>query len=256
MGRHRRKSESTVRRKSLIVLSGLVPAGAMSAGVAAVPADAAPLAHTMHTDLPTPGVIALSTGSADTGSAGSGSAESGSAGSGSAATGSSATGSSGSTSSVPFVAQVAYKTAAFELSVEQPHCGMSWDLLAGIGRVESHHANNGDVDMFGTARHAIYGPALNGHLPGNEVVRNGAGGYQRAQGPMQFMPGTWAHYARPGANPQNLFDAAYAAGNYMCSGGLDVRDPAQRTQAILRYNHSMAYVNNVLGWARSYEAGE
>jgi len=230
------------------VLSGLVPAGVVvSAGLAAAPAGAATVASLVHTDLPAfgTGPIALPTGSADTGSAGTGSAASGSA----------ATGSSGNAPGVPFIAELAYKTAALELSVAQPHCGMSWDLLAGIGRVESHHANNGDVDMFGTARHAIYGPALDGSLADNEVVRDGAGGYQRAEGPMQFMPGTWAHYARPGADPQNLFDSAYAAGSYICSGGLDVRDPAERTQAILRYNHSMAYVANVLGWAQSYRTG-
>jgi membrane-bound lytic murein transglycosylase B len=223
-------------------LSGLVPAGAVSA-VAAAPAGAATVAHT----------IALPTGSADTGSAASGSA-SGSAASGSSS-GSAASGSSQSAAALPPVVELAYRSAAFELSLEQPRCEMPWELLAGIGRVESHNADNGDVDIFGTARHAIYGPALNGTLAGNEVVHNHGGGYQRAEGPMQFMPGTWARYAKPGANPQNLFDAAYAAGNYLCSGGLDMGNPAQRTKAILRYNHSMAYVANATAWAHSYHTG-
>ncbi|NUS45523.1 MAG: lytic transglycosylase domain-containing protein [Mycobacteriaceae bacterium] len=227
MGRHRKASDSPVRR-SVIMLSGLVPAGVAAA--TAAPAAAAPLAQE----------IALPTGSA------SGSSDSGSA----------AAGSSGRpTPGVPFIAEVAYRTAAFQMAMEQPQCNMSWEILAGIGKVESHHANNGDVDMRGTARHGVHGPVLNGSLAGNEVVRNKSGGFQRAEGPMQFMPGTWRHYAKPGADPQNMFDAAYAAGNYLCSGGLDMRDPAQRTKAILRYNHSMAYVANVMAYARAYQSG-
>ena len=59
----------------------------------------------------------------------------------------------------------------------------------------------------------IYGPALDGTLPGNEViVQSRAAGrvtYARAMGPMQFLPGTWARYASDGdgdgkADAQNL----------------------------------------------------
>lgn len=233
MGRHRMKSESTVRRKSLIALSGLVP-GVVTVGALATSANAAEAVPGIH-------MAALPTGSSGTGSA-----DSGSAGTGSAS------GSSQVAPGIPAMAETAYKVAALELSVEQPQCHMPWQVLAGIGRVESHHANDGNVDMFGTARRAIYGPSLNGTLPGNEVVRTATGKYLRAEGPMQFMPATWGRYARPGSNPQNLFDATYAAGNYLCAGGLDMRNEEQRTRAILRYNHSMAYVNEVMGWANRY----
>ena len=47
---------------------------------------------------------------------------------------------------------------------------MSWNLLAGIGRIESMHANGGATDPRGTAVQPIYGPALDGTLPGNEVI--------------------------------------------------------------------------------------
>jgi membrane-bound lytic murein transglycosylase B len=156
---------------------------------------------------------------------------------------------------VPPIALAAYETAAQRISVEDPHCGLTWDLLAGIGRVESHHAENGDVDSNGTTLNPIYGPSLNGSLPGNEVISDGAGGYQRAEGPMQFMPGTWNRYAAPGSDPQNLFDAAYTAGRYLCSDGGDLRDPGQRTDAILRYNDSMAYVADVMSWSLGYANG-
>ncbi len=221
------KPTSTVRRKSVIALSGLVP-GVVSVTALATQASAAET-------VPEVRMVALPTGSAGTGSAESGSATASSA------------------PAIPGVAETAYKVAAVELAVEQPQCHMPWQLLAGIGRVESHHADNGNVDMFGTTRREIYGPALDGSLPGNEVVRSAAGKFLRAEGPMQFMPATWARYSRPGGNPQNLFDASYTAGNYLCSGGLNMQDPAQRTTAILRYNHSMAYVAEVMGWAHRYE---
>lgn len=156
---------------------------------------------------------------------------------------------------IPPIAVAAYKSAMRTLAEQQPTCGMSWELLAGIGRVESHHANDGKVDEHGTALRPIYGPSLDGSLAGNEVISDGAGGYQRAVGPMQFMPGTWQRYAEPGSNPQNLFDAALTAGNYLCAGGLDMRDLSQRTKAILRYNNSMAYVANVMAWSLGYVTG-
>ena len=136
--------------------------------------------------------------------------------------------------------------------------------MAGIGRIESGHANGGATDARGTAVQPIYGPALDGTLPGNEViVQSSAGGqvsYARAMGPMQFLPGTWARYASDGdgdgvADPQNLYDSTLAAARYLCSGGLNLRDQSQVMAAILRYNNSMPYARNVLGWAAAYATG-
>ena len=137
---------------------------------------------------------------------------------------------------------------------------MSWNLLAGIGRIESSHANGGATDARGTAIQPIYGPTLDGSLPGNEViVQTNAGGrpvYARAMGPMQFLPGTWSRFASDGkADPQNIFDASLATARYLCSGGLNLRNQAQVLTAILRYNNSMAYAQNVLGWAAAYATG-
>ncbi|MFG3618751.1 hypothetical protein [Nocardia sp. NPDC047654] len=77
---------------------------------------------------------------------------------------------------------------------------------------------------------------------------------------MQFLPGTWGAYGADGngdgvADPHNVFDAALAAGKYLCSGGLDLRDPSQELRAVLRYNNSMAYAANVLSWAAAYRTG-
>lgn len=165
---------------------------------------------------------------------------------------------------IPSIALAAYRSAEQKMAVAAPNCGVSWNLLAGIGRIESGHAGGGAVDARGTAVVPIYGPALDGTLPGNEIILQSSAGnrptYARAMGPMQFLPGTWARYASDGkgdgvADPQNLFDATLAAARYLCSGGLNLRDPSQVMAAILRYNNSMAYAQNVLGWASAYATG-
>lgn len=168
---------------------------------------------------------------------------------------------------IPTVNVSAYKNAAEILATTQPGCGIDWTLIAGIGRVESTHANDGKADDLGQLLEPILGPRLDGTLAGNNVIADTDGGrldgdpnYDRAVGPMQFLPGTWALYEADGngdgiSDPQNLFDAALATGDYLCDGDLNLRDLGQTTQAILRYNNSMAYVANVLAWSTGYATG-
>jgi membrane-bound lytic murein transglycosylase B len=168
---------------------------------------------------------------------------------------------------IPEIAQVAYKAAEQTLAAQNPTCAMPWTLIAGIGRVESTHANNGKADANGNLTTPIYGPVLDGSLGGNNVVHDtdggaldGLAGYDRAVGPMQFLPETWRKYGADGngdgkADPQNLFDAALTTGKYLCDGNLNMHDLAQQTRAILRYNNSMAYVANVMAWSVAYSTG-
>jgi membrane-bound lytic murein transglycosylase B len=165
---------------------------------------------------------------------------------------------------IPSVALTAYRNAERMMAAAAPGCGVSWNLLAGIGRIESMHANGGATDRRGTAVQPIYGPALDGTLPGNEVIVQSRVAervtYARALGPMQFLPGTWSRYASDGdgdgkAEVQNLYDSSLAAARYLCSGGLNLRDQAQVMTAILRYNNSVAYARNVLSWAAGYATG-
>jgi membrane-bound lytic murein transglycosylase B len=165
---------------------------------------------------------------------------------------------------IPAMALNAYQNAERMMAGAYPACGISWNLLAGIGRIESMHANGGATDAHGTPVNPIYGPALDGTLSGNEVivqsVQSGRVTYARAMGPMQFLPGTWARYASDGdgdgkADVQNLYDSTLAAARYLCSGGLNLRDRSQVMTAILRYNNSVAYAQNVLGWAAAYATG-
>jgi hypothetical protein len=165
---------------------------------------------------------------------------------------------------IPSIALTAYRHAEQTMAVSDPRCGIGWNLLAGIGRIESMHARGGATDAHGTAAQPIYGPALDGTLAGNEVVVAGAVGervtYARAIGPMQFLPSTWARYAADGdgdgiADPQNLYDATLAAARYLCSGGLNLKDQQQTMSALLRYNNSSSYARSVLGWADAYATG-
>ncbi|MBV8929206.1 MAG: lytic murein transglycosylase [Mycobacteriaceae bacterium] len=165
---------------------------------------------------------------------------------------------------IPTIVLNAYRNAERMMASADPACGVSWNLLAGIGRIESMHANAGYTDAQGTAIRPILGPLLDGTLPGNEVIvqNRGAAGvtYARALGPMQFLPGTWSRFASDGngdgkADVQNVFDASLAAARYLCSGGLNLRDPAQVLTAVLRYNNSMPYAQNVIGWAAAYATG-
>ncbi|WP_439032454.1 lytic transglycosylase domain-containing protein [Gordonia terrae] len=168
---------------------------------------------------------------------------------------------------IPGVVLQAYKLAANRVAAESPQCKLPWFLLAGIGRIESNHASNGSVDQYGTTINPIAGPVLDGSLAGNAVIRDtdggridGDAGHDRAMGPMQFIPSTWASWGSDAngdgkPDPNNIFDATYSAGRYLCAGVADIMSEGTRVSAVLRYNRSMEYVANVLGWAGAYATG-
>ncbi|WP_431839362.1 lytic transglycosylase domain-containing protein [Gordonia hongkongensis] len=168
---------------------------------------------------------------------------------------------------IPGVVLQAYKLAANRVAAESAACKLPWFLLAGIGRIESNHASNGSVDQYGTTINPIAGPVLDGSLAGNAVIKDtdggridGDAGHDRAMGPMQFIPSTWAAWGSDAngdgkPDPNNIFDATYSAGRYLCAGVTDIMNERTRVSAVLRYNRSMEYVANVLGWAGAYATG-
>ncbi|TWD72451.1 membrane-bound lytic murein transglycosylase B [Kribbella amoyensis] len=169
----------------------------------------------------------------------------------------------GSAAGIPGTVLAAYQKAANDLAAANPGCHITWPLLAGIGKVESAHASGGRVDAAGNTRGQILGPVLDGG-PGMAAISDtdrgqydGNTSWDRAVGPMQFIPGTWKVFGADGngdgqENPHNVFDAARAAGDYLCSGGANLSDPQGLVQAVLRYNHSMDYVSTVLRWMQAY----
>ncbi|MEU9041729.1 MULTISPECIES: lytic transglycosylase domain-containing protein [unclassified Kitasatospora] len=166
---------------------------------------------------------------------------------------------------LPSTVLTAYHQAEASVAQRSPGCHLPWQLLAAIGQVESGQANGGQVDAFGTTLTPILGPALDGN--GFAAIADTDGGrydgdarWDRAVGPMQFIPSTWASWGVDAngdgkADPNNVFDAAEAAGRYLCAGGRDLADPAQLDRAVLSYNNSGEYLRTVRNWMAHYGSG-
>ena len=176
----------------------------------------------------------------------------------------------GGGATIPALTLRAYREAAAWAAGYDAGCRLPWTILAGIGRIESNHGLfGGPATRFspsGTVSPRITGPPLDGNgvasIPDSDGGRwDGDTTWDRAVGPMQFLPGTWRSLGRDGngdgvADPGNLFDAAVSAAAYLClSGGGDLTDPARLRRAVYAYNHSWPYVDAVLGWARLYQGG-
>ncbi|MFE1878390.1 lytic transglycosylase domain-containing protein [Streptomyces diastatochromogenes] len=166
---------------------------------------------------------------------------------------------------LPATVFAAYRRAEAELARTAPGCRLRWQLLAAIGQVESGQARGGRVTPDGTTVTPILGPRLTGGayavVPDTDSgAYDGDAAYDRAVGPMQFIPSTWAHWGADGngdghADPDNVYDAALAAGRYLCAGGRDLSNPADLDRAILGYNHSDAYLRTVRAWYAYYLTG-
>ena len=123
----------------------------------------------------------------------------------------------------------AYVKAATALAFEKPACGLRWTALAGIGRTESGHGTFGGavVQPNGDLTRPIVGIPLDGEN-GTAVIGDSDGGaldtdpdFDRAVGPMQFIPTSWQTLGRDGngdgvSDPQNMYDAALAAAGLLC----------------------------------------
>jgi hypothetical protein len=104
--------------------------------------------------------------------------------------------------------------------------GMSWTLLAAVGQVESGHGANTNTSYAG------------------------------AQGPMQFMPATFAAYGVDGdkdgdTDIHDPADAVFSAAHYLCANGAG-RGGEALARAVWHYNHAEWYVQLVLKLAGQY----
>jgi hypothetical protein len=104
--------------------------------------------------------------------------------------------------------------------------GLPWTVLAAIHRLETNFSRGGEVVS-----------------------------YAGAVGPMQFMPATWSTYGVDGDGDgridiTDLEDSVSSAANYLCTNGAS--EPERLRNAIWHYNHSDAYVSEVMGRASSY----
>ncbi len=166
---------------------------------------------------------------------------------------------------VPARALVSYVNADLAMQELQPGCNISWATLAGIGRIESDHGRYGDRTLGENALPSS--PIIGVPLDGGPDVRSisdtddgaldGDPVYDRAVGPMQFIPSTWAKWATDGngdgvGNPQNLDDAAMAAARYLCAGTRDLSTGDGWWSAVLSYNNSVEYAQKVFAVAERY----
>ncbi|GAB1335059.1 hypothetical protein ACE1SV_16490 [Streptomyces sp. E-15] len=166
---------------------------------------------------------------------------------------------------IPATVLDAYQKAATELRSAKPGCNLPWQLLAAIGNVESGQARGGQVDADGTTLRRILGPQLDGNgfalIPDTDNgAYDGNSDYDQAVGPMQFIPSTWAWAGRDGngdgkKDPNNVYDAALAAGHYLCRNDWDLSREGDLHSAILSYNNSQDYLNLVLNWMEYYRKG-
>ncbi|MEQ8717336.1 MAG: lytic transglycosylase domain-containing protein [Acidimicrobiales bacterium] len=163
----------------------------------------------------------------------------------------------GDTSMTPVVLD-AYLGAAEWAGEERPGCDLDWTVLAGIGLIESNHAvgTRGPVHDDGRTVARILGVVLDGETPDTQVVVDTDGGaldgnpeFDRAVGPMQFLPGTWRGFARDGngdgvIDPHNVYDATVAAAAYLCEGH-HLGSAVGLRGALLSYNNADRYVRAV-----------
>ncbi|MEX0666340.1 MAG: lytic transglycosylase domain-containing protein [Acidimicrobiia bacterium] len=168
---------------------------------------------------------------------------------------------------IPLATIDAYLRAEASLARERPECALQWWMLAGIGRVESNHGRYGGAQpgLRGNVTPRIVGIPLDGS-PGIAAIHDtddgtwdGDATWDRAVGPMQFIPSTWRRYAVDGngdraSDPNNLYDAATGAGRYLCSAAGHLGNDGSLTRAYLAYNHSDVYAARVLELARGYQA--
>ncbi|MDT0569615.1 transglycosylase SLT domain-containing protein [Streptomyces sp. DSM 3412] len=171
----------------------------------------------------------------------------------------------GSERGIPATVLDAYKQAEASLREAKPGCNLPWQLLAAIGKVESGQARGGRVDAEGTTIGKILGPQLNGNGFANisdtdDGAYDGDRTHDRAVGPMQFIPSTWEWAGRDGnddgaEDPNNVYDAALAAGHYLCRFDWDLSNDANLRSAILSYNNSTEYYNTVMRWLEHYRGG-
>jgi membrane-bound lytic murein transglycosylase B len=166
---------------------------------------------------------------------------------------------------VPVPALKAYGSAQLAVALTTPGCHLGWTTLAGIGKVESDHGSTAGATLApdGTVRPLITGAPLDG-TGGRALVHDtdlgqldGDKTYDRAIGPMQFLPATWQTYLADGdgdgvRDPSDLNDAALAAANYLCANGRDLARPADWWAAVLSYNGVQSYAQSVYASADQY----
>ena len=170
---------------------------------------------------------------------------------------------------IPVVAVQAYGYAELVVGRTAPSCHLSWTTLAAIAKVESAHgsANGAVLGVDGAVAPAIFGLPLDGK-GGRQLIADTDQGvldkdtqFDRAMGPLQFIPQTWKEISAGNAvdadnngvsDPNDIDDASLAAAAYLCRGGRDLSKADAWWEAILSYNAVRPYAQKVFDAANEY----
>lgn len=165
---------------------------------------------------------------------------------------------------IPDRALAAY--AGADLVVSNTYgCRVGWNTLAGIGYVESHHGTlfGGYVTEDGSVSQKIYGIPLDG-TNGTMAIEDTDDGrldgdpeWDRAVGPMQFIPETWDIWGVDGngdgvADPHHIDDSAMTAALYLCNAQGTLEGSENWISAIRSYNNTDSYQQQVADAAQHY----
>lgn len=167
---------------------------------------------------------------------------------------------------IPARALRAYVAAAGAANDDAASCGIGWNTVAAIGFVESAHGSygGGHLTASGQASGPIIGPSLNGDgfaaiADTDAGALDGDALWDRAVGPMQFIPSTWRYAGRDGngdgeADPFSIDDAALSAASYLCAHGRNLTTAGGWRDAVYSYNQSESYIKQVRDQAKAYAA--
>jgi membrane-bound lytic murein transglycosylase B len=171
-----------------------------------------------------------------------------------------------SATGIPERTLAAYAGVALRKSNTEPNCHVSWNTLAAIGWVESHHGTifGGSILPDGFASEPIYGVPLTGgkfmDIPDfDDGNFDGTAEYDRAVGPMQIIPATWAAWHVDGnldgsEDGQQIDDSTLAAAGYLCFSGGDLATAAGWDAAVTAYNQAPQYIIDIAAKADEYAA--
>jgi hypothetical protein len=172
---------------------------------------------------------------------------------------------------LPITALHAYQLAA-RWARSSGSCAIEWWMIAAIGRHESHHGRYLSAALYtdGTVSPKIIGIPLDGTRSlrvwdTDNGVLDGDTVYDRAVGPMQFIPGTWYGYRRMFdvdangdgfADPHNIYEATRATASLLCRNAPTLTTAEGLKRGLWSYNPSESYNVRVFASSQEYRSLE